>query len=138
MDKIVSINIAGWLACLWFTVGLLNGLMKLRHAAIGDPPKPTNPELSLTQQDHRSRIETLEENVDAVRAQTAREREADRLSATARSAGIYKKIDDVRDNLSAKLETLERRVIEKHEKLTLLLIRDRPRHSSDSEPPFTS
>jgi hypothetical protein len=133
MDKIVSLNIAGWLACLWFTVGLLNGLMKLRHGVIGDPVKPSVPELNLTQQDLRDRVIQLEENVNAVRAQTSREREADRLSATARSAGIYKKIDETKESLTTKLEGLEHRVMEKHEKLTLLIVRGVRHLPTDSE-----
>jgi len=138
MDKIVAVNIAAWLACAWFVVGLANSLFKLRHNAMGEAPKPTNPELSIVQNNLTGRVETLEENVDAVRAQTAREREADRISATARSAGIYKKIDEVSDRLTEKMENLERRVIEKQEKITLLLIRGSRHHpGSDSETPFT-
>ena len=110
MDKLVSINIAGWLACLLFVIGLANGLLKLRRYLIGEPPAPSNPELGLTQRDLRERVVTLEENVEAVRAQTAREREADRISATTRSAGIYKKIDEVSERMTVKVDAVERRL----------------------------
>jgi len=122
VDKLVSINIAGWLACLLFVIGLANGLFKLRRYLIGEPPAPSNPELGLTQRDLRERVDTLEENVEAVRAQTAREREADRVSATARSAGIYKKIDEVSDRMNQKVDSVERRLTDAQQQMERRLI----------------
>jgi len=117
MDKLVSIQIAGWLACLAFVVGLVNGLFKLRQNALGNPPQPSNPELGLSQQELRARIQEAQEDVENIRIQHARDREADRVSATARSSGIYKKIDDMSDRMNTKIEDCERRMTEKQERL---------------------
>ncbi len=110
MEKLVAVNLAAWVGCFAFVVTLINGLLKLGDRLRGEAAKPSNPELGVSQQDLQRRVHECEEDLETTRAQIARDREADRISATTRSAGIYKKIDEVSDKMAEKQERILERL----------------------------
>jgi hypothetical protein len=99
----------GWLvvglASLCVAINHIDEFFERRKPREGFPPAEQleNSQLALTE-----RVENLEEAVSDLRREMKEDREAHIKSASIRAAGIYKKIDEVRTELSANMETVRK------------------------------
>jgi hypothetical protein len=96
-----SYQAIGWLvvglASLCVAVNQIDDFFERRKPRVGFPPV----EHALTE-----RVENLEDDLSDLRHEMKEDREAQLKSASIRAAGLYKKIDEVRAELSANLETV--------------------------------
>src|SRR5579872_1871494 len=113
----VPANLAGWVACLAFTLMLLNEGFKFFKNVKGDPGQPPNEQIQSSQNALTERVENLEEDLSEIRREMKEDREAQTKSASIRAAGIYKKIDEVRAELSANLESVRQELTDNQRSL---------------------
>ncbi len=96
----------GWLvvglACLCVAVNQIDDFFERRKPRPGFPPAE---QLENAQQALADRVENLEEDISDLRREMKEDREAQTKSASLRAAGLYKRMDEVRSELSANLET---------------------------------
>lgn len=121
----VPVEIAKWLACLVFMVGLFNLCHKAYKNISGKKPHPPNEQLDQSQKAVIERVDKVEERIDEVARQQNSDREEGEKTARVRSAGIYSKLEDVRKEMKNDLEkqtsTLQERIDRMPEKLVNLL-----------------
>src|SRR4051812_10824563 len=111
MDKVTSLNIAGWLACAAFVLMMTNQAFSVFHSLRGKEPHPPNNELGLTQREIDRRVQVAEHGLQQMREEMNRERELFEASARARSAAIYNKIDEMRKEVSQTNMALKDQVV---------------------------
>ena len=113
----VPATIASWLECLVFVLGAIYLTVSLYRSVAGKPAHPPNSELEIEQKQLQVRVTKLEdslvgkewfEKVDgdlsALKSETAAHRiERDRQDSIHR-ASIYRKIDEVRQELNHQME----------------------------------
>jgi chromosome segregation ATPase len=103
----------GWLvvglASLCVAINQIDDFFERRKPRLGSPPveQLENSQLALTE-----RVEHLEDDLSDLRHEMKQDREALLKSGSIRAAGIYKKIDEVRTELSANLETVRQELTE--------------------------
>ena len=97
----------GWLvvglASLCVAINQIDDFFERRKAKPGFPPVE---QLENSQKALAQRVDGLEAGLADARREMKEDREALARSASARAAGIYKKVDEVRSELSANLETV--------------------------------
>jgi chromosome segregation ATPase len=108
----------GWLvvalASLCVAVNQIDDFFERRKSPVGHPPVE---QLDSAQQALTERVENLEDDLSDLRHEMKTDREAQLKSASIRAAGIYKKIDEVRTELSANLETVRQELTENQRSL---------------------
>ena len=103
----------GWLvvglASLCVAVNQIDDFFERRKPRQGFPPveQLENSHLALA-----GRVEKLEGAIAEIRREMKEDRESQTKSASIRAAGLYKKIDEVRAELSANLETVRQELTE--------------------------
>jgi hypothetical protein len=108
-----SYEAIGWLvvglASLCVAVNQIDDFFERRKPQLGFPPveQLENSQLALT-----GRIEKLEDAISDIRREMKEDREAQLKSASIRVAGLYRKIDEVRAELSGNLETVRQELTE--------------------------
>jgi hypothetical protein len=102
-----SYQAIGWLvvalASLCVAINQVDDFFERRKPRVGFPPVE---QLENSQQALAERVQNLERALADIRHELKEDREAQSRTASIRAAGIYKKIDDVRAQLSANLETV--------------------------------
>jgi hypothetical protein len=102
-----SYEAIGWLvvglASLCVAVNQIDDFFERRKPRVGFPPVE---QLENSQNALTERVENLEDDLSDLRYEMKEDREAQLKSASIRAAGLYKKIDEVRAELSANLETV--------------------------------
>ncbi len=102
-----SYEAIGWLvvglASLCVAINQIDDFFERRKPRPGFPPVE---QLENSQQALTERVENLEEDISDLRREMKEDREAQARSASIRTAGLYKKIDEVRGELSANLENV--------------------------------
>jgi hypothetical protein len=108
----------GWLvvglASLCVAINQIDDFFERRKAKPGFPPVE---QLENSQNALAQRVDGLEAGLADVRREMKEDREAQARSASARAAGIYKKVDEVRSELSANLETVRHELTENQRSL---------------------
>ena len=100
-----SYEAIGWLvvglASLCVAINQMDDFFELRKPKAGFPPveQLESSQLALT-----DRVEKLEDSLGELRREMRADRETELRSASIRAAGLYKKIDEVRSELSANIE----------------------------------
>ena len=118
MPPPTSYEAIGWLivtlASLCVAINQIDDFFERRKPKPGFPPveQLENSQLALT-----GRVEDLEDAVLDLRREMKEDREAQARSASIRAAGLYKKIDDVRAELSANLEAVRHEFAENQRSL---------------------
>lgn len=102
-----SYEAIGWLvvglASLCVAINQIDDFFERRKPRPGFPPVE---QLENSQHALTDRVEHLEDDISDLRHEMKEDRETQTKSASIRAAGIYKKIDEVRAELSANLETV--------------------------------
>jgi hypothetical protein len=113
-----SFESIGWLvvglAALCVAINQIDDFFDRRKPRVGFPPVE---QLENSQQTLARRVEKLEDELAAVRREMKEDRESQTRSASVRAAGLYKKIDDVRAELSATIETVRQELTENQRSL---------------------
>ncbi len=108
----------GWLvvglASLCVAINQIDDFFERRKAKPGFPPVE---QLENSQNALAQRVDGLEAGLADARREMKEDREALARSASARAAGIYKKVDEVRSELSANLETVRHELTENQRSL---------------------
>ena len=103
----------GWLvvalASLCVTVNQVDDFFERRKTKLGFPPVE---QLDSSQQALERRVDKLEDEIARLRREMKEDREAQSRSGSERAAGLYKKIDDVRAELSADIEAVRKELTE--------------------------
>lgn len=113
-----SYQAIGWLvvglASLCVAINQIDDFFERRKPRPGFPPveRLENSQIALS-----DRVEHLEDDISDLRHEMKEDREAQARSASIRAAGIYKKIDEVRAELSANLETVRQELTENQRSL---------------------
>jgi len=104
----------GGLAALAVCINQIDDFFERRKPREGFPPveQLENSQSALTE-----RVENLEQAIWDIRREMKEDRETQAKSASARAAGIYKKIDEVRAELSANLESARKELAENQRSL---------------------
>jgi chromosome segregation ATPase len=97
------------LASLCVAINQIDDFFERRKPRPGFPPVE---QLENSQNALRQRVEKLEDALVELRRDMKLDREDQARSASARAAGIYNKIDEVRAELSANMETVRRELSE--------------------------
>lgn len=101
-------GIPGWLvsagALLWIT----NEIFKLAKNIRGKEPLPPNEQLELSHGALVERVDNIEGDIKGIRSELKEDRSANERHASARSSAIYKKIDDMRAEITAHVESVRR------------------------------
>src|ERR1700735_1350409 len=107
MPSPLSYEAIGWLvvglASLCVAVNQIDDFFERRKPRAGFPPVE---QLENSQNALTERVENLEDALTDLRHEMKEDREAQARSASIRAAGLYKKIDEVRAELSTNLETV--------------------------------
>jgi hypothetical protein len=106
MDKVTEIHIAAWLACLAFVVFASRQLIGLWRELKGKDPNPPNDTLEAGRRELERRVLAGETALANLRQDIAHDREQTEISARSRSAGVYNKVEEVRKELSCKVDEL--------------------------------
>ncbi len=113
-----SYQAIGWLvvglASLCVAINQIDDFFERRKPKAGFPPVE---QLENSQEALSQRVDKLEEAMADIRREMKEDREAEAKSASARTAGIYRKIDEVRAELSANLETVRHELTENQRSL---------------------
>jgi len=108
----------GWLvvglASLCVAINQIDDFFERRKVKPGFPPVE---QLENSQNALAQRVDGLEAGLADVRREMKEDREALARSASARAAGIYKKVDEVRSEFSANLETVRHELTENQRSL---------------------
>ena len=113
-----SYQAIGWLvvglASLCVAINQIDDFFERRKPRAGFPPveQLENSQLALTE-----RVANLEDDISDLRHEMKEDREAQARSASIRTAGLYKKIDEVRTELSANLESARQELTESQRSL---------------------
>lgn len=103
----------GWLvvalAALCVAINQIDDFFDRRKPRMGFPPVE---QLDNSQQALARRVEKLEADIAAVRREMKEDRESEARSGSIRAAGLYKKIDEVRSELSANIEAVRQELAE--------------------------
>jgi chromosome segregation ATPase len=118
MPPPTSYEAIGWLvvglASLCVAINQIDDFFERRKPRAGFPPVE---QLENSQQALTERVENLEDALTDLRHEMKEDREAQAKSASIRAAGLYKKIDEVRAELSANLETVRQELTESQRSL---------------------
>lgn len=106
MDKEVAVNIAAWMAVAFFLMAFVKSALWFSDRIKGKDPKPPNDILEHGRRELERRVAAVESEVADLRRDLAHDRESAESSARSRSAGIYSKIDQVREEMLAKVDDL--------------------------------
>jgi predicted nucleic acid-binding Zn-ribbon protein len=113
-----SYEAIGWLvvglASLCVAINQIDDFFERRKTKPGFPPAE---QLENSQEALADRVVRLEQAVGDIRREMKEDREALSRAGSARAAGIYKKIDEVRAELSANLESARREMGENQRSL---------------------
>ena len=113
-----SYEAIGWLvvglASLCVAINQIDDFFERRKPKAGFPPVE---QLENSHEALAERVDKLEEAMTDIRREMREDREAQAKSASASAAGIYKKIDEVRAELSANLETVRHELAENQRSL---------------------
>jgi hypothetical protein len=113
-----SYEAIGWLivglASLCVAINQIDDFFERKKPRAGFPPVE---QLENSQQALAHRVEKLENEIAAIRREMKDDRESQTRSASIRAAGLYKKIDDVRAELSANIETVRQELTENQSSL---------------------
>ena len=113
-----SFEAIGWLvvglAALCVAINQIDDFFERRKPRAGFPPVE---QLDDSQKALARRVEKLEDELAAVRREMKEDRESQSRSASIRAAGLYKKIDEVRAELSANIETVRQELTENQRSL---------------------
>jgi chromosome segregation ATPase len=104
----------GGLAALAVCINQIDDFFERRKPKEGFPPVE---QLENSQNALAERVDHLERAISDIRREMKEDREAQAKSASARAAGIYKKIDEVRAELSANLESARKELAENQRSL---------------------
>lgn len=104
MSEIVSINIAGWLACLAFTLMVLKHGSELLDRWRGKTPQPPNEQLAHGAEQLAERVKNLELKVE-------HHRELETQESYNRRQLIYQKIDTSKESTSKEIKELRSEVL---------------------------
>lgn len=104
----------GGLAALAVCINQIDDFFERRKPREGFPPVE---QLENSQNALTERVEHLELAISDIRREMKEDREAQAKSASARAAGIYKKIDEVRSELSVNLEAVRKELAENQRSL---------------------
>jgi len=104
----------GGLAALAVCINQIDDFFERRKPKEGFPPVE---QLENSQNALTERVDHLERAISDIRREMKEDREAQAKSASARAAGIYKKIDEVRAELSANLESARKELAENQRSL---------------------
>ncbi len=104
----------GGLAALAVCINQIDDFFERRKPREGFPPVE---QLENSQNALTERVEHLERAVWDIRREMKEDRETQAKSASARAAGIYKKIDEIRAELSANLESARKELAENQRSL---------------------
>jgi hypothetical protein len=113
-----SFESLGWLvvglAALCVAINQIDDFFERRKPPLGFPPVE---QLDTTQKVLARRVEKLEDELAALRREMKEDRESQSRSASIRAAGLYKKIDEVRAELSATIETVRQELTDNQRSL---------------------
>jgi hypothetical protein len=113
-----SYQAIGWLivglASLCVAINQIDDFFERRKAKPGFPPAE---QLESSRLALERRVERLEEAMGEIRREMKEDREAQAKLASVRAAGIYKKVDEVRAELSANLELVRHELSESQRSL---------------------
>lgn len=113
-----SYEAIGWLvvglASLCVAVNQIDDFFERRKPRAGFPPVE---QLESSQNALTERVANLEDDLSDLRREMKEDRESQAKSASIRAAGLYKKIDEVRAELSANLETARKELAENQRSL---------------------
>ncbi|MDB6066051.1 MAG: hypothetical protein JWR26_2259 [Pedosphaera sp.] len=108
-----SYEAIGWLvvglASLCVAINQIDDFFERRKPRVGFPPVE---QLENSQNALNKRVEKLEESLSEVRREMREDREAQGKFASIRAEGIHKRIDEVRAELGANLETARHELAE--------------------------
>ena len=108
-----SYEAIGWLvvglASLCVAVNQIDDFFERRKPRVGFPPVE---QLENSQNALTERVADLEDDLSDLRREMKEDRESQAKSASIRAAGLYKKIDEVRAELSANIETVRQELTE--------------------------
>lgn len=104
----------GGLAAIAVCINQIDDFFERRKPRVGFPPVE---QLENSQNALAERVDHLEQAVWDIRREMKEDRETQAKSASARAAGIYKKIDEVRAELSANLESARKELAENQRSL---------------------
>ena len=104
----------GGLAALAVCINQIDDFFERRKPKEGFPPVE---QLENSQNALTERVDHLARAISDIRREMKEDREAQAKSASARAAGIYKKIDEVRAELSANLESARKELAENQRSL---------------------
>ena len=108
-----SYEAIGWLvvglASLCVAVNQIDDFFERRKPRAGFPPVE---QLENSHHALADRVENLEDAISDIRREMKEDREAQTKSASIRIAGLYKKIDEVRAELSSNLESVRHELTE--------------------------
>ena len=108
----------GWLvvglAALCVAINQVDDFFERRKPRVGFPPVE---QLENSQQALARRVEKIEAEIADVRREMREDRESQARSASVRSAGLYRKIDEVRAELSANIETVRQELADNQRSL---------------------
>ena len=106
MDKLAANNLAAWLACLFFLIAGMNALMKFWRNLKGKESSPPNEQLEVGRRELERRISATERELVDLRKEWSHEREASDAASRQGRAGIYNKIEEVREQFIQKVDEL--------------------------------
>lgn len=113
-----SFESIGWLvvglAALCVAINQIDDFFERRKPRVGFPPVE---QLDDSQKALARRVEKLEDDLAVLRREMKEDRESQSRSASVRAAGLYKKIDEVRAELSATIETVRQELTENQRSL---------------------
>lgn len=113
-----SYEAIGWLvvalSSLCVAINQIDDFFERRKPREGFPPAE---QLENSQNALSARVDKLEAEMGELRREMKEDREAANLSASARTAGMYRKVDEVRSELSANLERVRHELAENQRSL---------------------
>lgn len=113
-----SYEAIGWLivglASVCVAINQIDDFFERKKPRVGFPPVE---QLDSSQQALARRVERLEQDIAAIRREMKEDRESQARAASVRTAGLYRKIDEVRAELSANIETVRQELTDNQRSL---------------------
>ena len=115
-------NFPGWMISLGALLWIYNEGSRALKEMRGRPGRPRNEELKSLQDSLAARVDKLEAEAAALRGQMLKDYQNSQEHASARSAGIYRKMDELRLELTRRIEEVRKELADNQETLPERLV----------------
>jgi hypothetical protein len=115
-------EIPAWLVCFGALLWIYNEGSRAVKELRGKPGRPPNEELKTSHDNLVERVAKLETELSGIRGQMLKDYQNNQDQASTRSAGIYRKMDELRLELTRRIEEVRKELADNQETLPERLV----------------